>query len=943
MLEALLEVRLYLTARYRSLKGGREWDFIESSSGPVSDVSWLWQNSDLSITSDSDNAQGAAILDPEIGVCLYVIRFDVKVPVRNQLARALKVRSHLLPDSRLNASEIDSLGSWRVVVYWLVKQSEMKEWVHQIADIRQHTAHFEEIPVDAVICGKSDWFKACTDHGFPRLLFETRSIFFKEKNTDIVRWQSADAKVSEALSGLEYGFRNELERTCARSVTELISTVAGEQKSSSPDVAPLDLFSLSISDFRNINKLKIDFRAPSETVASTVVEGPNGSGKSSVYEALSIAVCGASSRYMQYLSDSNRQIWGRSDRYVNDYLSGMSTADTIPGLALNDEELKPIQLAEAENAQDRLTNLNGTFLPQESSRSLVAMSASDLGAEIASSFSTIAEKVTERVEAGHSAALAKQKAFNSRWSLRLNVTRRETVIEQISARLISRILPNFESVNAWLRSDNLISFEISESLNRLAEKLSSVTMASNSVPKEIAVRGGHEGSASVIGDYLRAVGQATQDVGAELQRIRDATASWSTELVDQLEKWGSWLADMESPMPVTKDTKFSELKEIEEHLSRQIQESARLGRLVADRTKHLESISAFIDVWAEHDAATCPVCNSNVEDRGGIRIVASDLRERLAGDLQALRADYTKIRADLAKISTELSKYGAASPPFTAEERAEITSNVSWILPKERDLRTILRNPNERNGLKQVVTHLLLVPDVPKIGDAPQLLADSIATEIQRSLKEYDEVSNLPAAWKAVRQAVLGKLSQVTSEHLPQTLQALWSEIAQNMISAPWQYPGWISLKMRVRRATPEAAVVIRNAQKEALAQHILNSAEVHNLGLAWFFTRYLTSGRFRYRFIVLDDPAHSMDQPTYRDFCRFLETLLRLHKLKKRPLSLFILLHQGSRALDAARETEGVLHLLRWNRKTPLIFRRFKLYGEQFHAPQPGAKLLAG
>ena len=179
------------------------------------------------------------------------------------------------------------------------------------------------------------------------------------------------------------------------------------------------------------------------------------------------------------------------------------------------------------------------------------------------------------MESGHSAALEKQKAFNSRWSLRLNVKRRETVIEQISARLISRILPNFESVNAWLRSDNLISFKNSESLNRLAEKLSSVTMASNSVAQEIAVRGGHEGSASVIGDYLRAVGQATEDVGAELQRIRDATASWSTELVDQLEKWGSWLTDMESVMPVAKDTKFSELKENEERLSRQLQESSR--------------------------------------------------------------------------------------------------------------------------------------------------------------------------------------------------------------------------------------------------------------------------------------------------------------------------------------------------------------------------------
>ena len=130
--------------------------------------------------------------------------------------------------------------------------------------------------------------------------------------------------------------------------------------------------------------------------------------------------------------------------------------------------------------------------------------------------------------------------------------------------------------------------------------------------------------------------------------------------------------------------------------------------------------------------------------------------------------------------------------------------------------------------------------------------------------------------------------------------------------------------------------VVQQNGAADALAAHVMNGAEVHNLGLAWFLTRYLTDGRFGLTAMVLDDPAHSMDQPTFRDFCRLIETLLRLHRRHNVDLSLILLLHQDNRAVDAARATNGVLHQLRWNKKTPVRLRQTKLRDESSGSPQP-------
>jgi hypothetical protein len=130
---------------------------------------------------------------------------------------------------------------------------------------------------------------------------------------------------------------------------------------------------------------------------------------------------------------------------------------------------------------------------------------------------------------------------------------------------------------------------------------------------------------------------------------------------------------------------------------------------------------------------------------------------------------------------------------------------------------------------------------------------------------------------------------------------------------------------------------------KNRLVRYILNQSEIHVLGLAWFFTRYLTHGRFLHPCLVMDDPAQEMDQTTYRELCRLLETWCRLHRVYGRPLKVVMLMNQESRALDAARATGGLTHLLGWVPEQKNTLSTLNVVTPGFFTPQPTKVLAMG
>jgi hypothetical protein len=78
---------------------------------------------------------------------------------------------------------------------------------------------------------------------------------------------------------------------------------------------------------------------------------------------------------------------------------------------------------------------------------------------------------------------------------------------------------------------------------------------------------------------------------------------------------------------------------------------------------------------------------------------------------------------------------------------------------------------------------------------------------------------------------------------------------------------------------------------------------------------------------MVLDDPAQQMDQTTYRDLCRLLETIARIHRVCGFPLKLLVMFHQEDRALDAARALGATMTILPWTEtQTTQAIRRIRV-----------------
>jgi hypothetical protein len=90
----------------------------------------------------------------------------------------------------------------------------------------------------------------------------------------------------------------------------------------------------------------------------------------------------------------------------------------------------------------------------------------------------------------------------------------------------------------------------------------------------------------------------------------------------------------------------------------------------------------------------------------------------------------------------------------------------------------------------------------------------------------------------------------------------------------------------------------------------------------------------------VPDDPTLDTDQTTFRDFCRLMDSLLRLHRVLSIPFTSLILLHQDERALDAARATDALMVRLVWNRGAAELAKTLELTSDEMLHPREGILL---
>lgn len=927
---ALKQLEAYLTSEYSTLSGEDKWHFGNASEY-MQKPCLVWNSSTLGSHSDEDNATGCGVFDPAIGLCLYFQVYDPKQPIREHVQQALTLRSKLQWKSNADPSQVDRRGAWRVAIHWLVSQSDFKSWVQEAADLRERTSHFEEIPADAIVDSTDDWSTAISAHGVPRLLFRLRGIMKRKTKDEIDQWQNADTLVMGALRNLPDDFTDGLAKQCAQEVVNSAVSTEIIVESKFDGIAK-QLSSIAIRNFRNIDELDLTFRDGSSTVASTVIQGPNGSGKSSVFEALSLAVSGVSSRYYAYFTDKHRRRFSNRDEYEAQYLRNLSNGSQTPSLRLNGGELEGIKFSAPDEISLHLQELRGTFLSQDSGQAFISMSADELGGEIASSLSHLANTVRTFTEGRVASANQQLKDFNARWNLRGNVVRRETVATQIAEMVLRQSLPSVSEIQAWLADDTRTRLPFAEQADNIRARINTWQHGTSDLIRRFA-SGAESEVVQRVQTYYSDLMAIIEAISSLSEHLTVLTADWDRQDVERLRRQGEWLErtatadDLDSPV-------IRDLKDNEKRISDELNSIVRHGTEISNRLGHLDGIRSYVSMWAEHHPDSCPTCDTYLSE--GVKGTIDALRASLETDRTASRNLYQAKKKELDSVQFALAERGVAAPPFTPDEVARLERCYSWLCSKDRTLADTLGDGRSRQVLVATIQYVNNFPRAPVINGDVYDLSVKLVGQVFTALGEHEKVLRLPAAWKEVEKVVTSRLATVTAEHLPQTIQAVWQEVARNIMPARWQQPGDIEFSAAAAGRSTVASIMVHGIDRTVLASHILNGAEVHNLGLAWFITKYFLFGRFRYQFLVLDDPSDAMDQATFRDLCRFLETVMRLHVVEGMELSLVMLMHQDQRALDAARALNAVLYLLRWNKHTKSVNRPMRIFGENMAAPVP-------
>ena len=362
------------------------------------------------------------------------------------------------------------------------------------------------------------------------------------------------------------------------------------------------------------------------------------------------------------------------------------------------------------------------------------------------------------------------------------------------------------------------------------------------------------------------------------------------------------------------------------------------GKTLRGRLDLLDQAKQFLaNHWAGQHPDTCPVCNSDVGERQGIEVVVSMLQEETNAMILTLRSRHIEIQTRQKELDTKNKAAGMAICPLAGEEQARLRDWLKPFLPEGEMLEDSLRDTQRRGQLKGDLSRMRILPNAPKPYADTMLEAERLANSFISLAQEADKSLEEPQAIGEVKKAFELRLENVLKDHLPSTLGKVWQEITMNLTTASWLLPDQPTLKLEQRGKS----LSVQASESGRYIRYIYNAAERHVLGLAWFFTYYLSKRRFEEAWMLLDDPAQEMDQPSFRELVRFWETLLRIHQKKGYPFTMIIALHQEERALDATRATNGQLYLLGWRKEqqdsnTQTSVKKVVLLAPGYHPLKP-------
>ncbi len=901
--------------------------------------SWSWVDEDLSPVEQTSS--NSILMDPDVGVALFLLHFDGNTDecpgtdIRAQVARAIGYRSRLLP-SRIPEDNADLNGSWRVIVYWMVEHHDVRDWQKQASGLRRETAHLEELPVDAVIRNPSeDWSAAVRRHGLPRLLLRTRKVLEMTSPDQVYKWSSADERVREALSGFVEEFSNDLEVRLAQKIETKLSREESDNRQVDNHrlKEPKEFQTLHVQDFRNLKNIDLFFKQGA--AQSAVIHGPNGTGKSNLFEAIEFALRGTSKRAQSYLSDRDVVTTKKSQEYYERYLMPIGLDECETRISLNGTDI-PLKIEKSV-----LPELKGNMLFQDRVDDFIDMTANELATEILGEFSGLADSLRSFADSELAQAQGNLKLMLDRLGLDRSgsITKQDTARIKVAESQLRKITATPAHLLAILSNEAWVWSNKTVQASRLLAALQPDHDETNKIAKRLNKLSAVEESADHIRIFLSSIWQARSEADQFLEFVARISAEWPLELSKKIDMWGRWLEETRAEKKVVDNQVIAGKKRVRKELSDELELLTSQGLLYREREHHFESLQHFLyGPWKESGAERCPTCNTDFEDRGGIHKAVEAARKINSRSLEDMRKQYRDKQNQIKILDDELRMSDIAHCPLTDEEQSDVRHALLPYLPDGTSFEKILLQPDQRN---KCIAWIKLVGSAPTnsqfshgVGKEEEI--DSLITSLQAAYRDMENGFQLPTAWKNLTVKLKKRLADVVEQHLPDTLSGLWKELVLNLTPAPWQMQGDLDMHVESRRGRQEARLIVAADEKKRLARYVLNKAETHALGVSWFLVQYLSYGRFRHAILAMDDPALDMDQTTFRDLCRLLESLLRLHKTHSIPLTLMVFLHQDERALNAARATGGMLYRLGWNTGQAGLERSIKMFGDEYRHPQP-------
>ena len=782
-------------------------------------------------------------------------------------------------------------------------------------NLRNRTSHLEEIAVDIIhLRDNEDLVPAIKRHGVSHLLLQTRHLLGFDTHREVYNWRSADVEVLKMLQDFPNEFRDSQERKLAEALASFAQEKAKEKEPSEQALVPSEkkyLENLTIQHFRNISApLTIPWGprgawGNDRITTAHILHGPNGTGKSTIYEALQFAVEGVSERQASFLEDKDVR-GADSDKYLSDYLLCLDNGKEGPRIKIGGQDSSEFTLKERGIEKlARLEALKDAMMSQDRVKEFCKMREEELGVIVLRGYSDVADEVQRYVQANYDKVHSNRQELLRILGLRANITNRNTAEKRIVEQLWHQRMPSLDQVllNKLRTLSTVEGLRGAEGIDNLIEFIEEVS-ASSKCPIRVQEALDKNRWLTSVKSFNTAAERISQVLGS----LRKSIADYGADLASEIDLWARWLrkAEMES---IT----ASSLKEAREgkmsldSAAKQQREISIESRFINEHLNHLEKASSFVDrLWQPRHPNICPTCSRQLEEGQTISDSIKKKRTSLEAEIEGLNKRLEGIKKEVLVLEKEVAEVDRC--PIPPENQLKISSILQLIAPHSGEIEALLKNDKILNVIKNRLTTLQGPLHFPQPEPDPESLADEAMRLIQSKLNGLRDVWDAPTLWSSVKGKLETEMNKIIHEHLPRTIQAVWREILFAITPALWLIPDRDFVFIS---AVPKNQIQVGLRIKGRIGRYILNHSEMNIGGLAWFVTRYLLEGRWRYGFMVIDEPAQDMDEVTFRELCRFLYTLSCLHQTMSQRWSLVLFQHDNERASTAANMLHGFLYNL--------------------------------